>query len=425
MTRPKAHLTVTQGDEVGRSYVIRAGQKFLIGRSKDCSISLNDQSVSRHHAAVELTNKGLSVIDFASRNGTKLDEKPLEPNAQEEACYGDILEIGKTSFKIEIFGISELSQSQIQRTRKIPRNFLPTNEFEILGELGRGATGLVYAAKQRALDRNVAIKVPRLDIDDYEDCRQRFIREGRLCSKLDSPYVVRIYDLRMQSNRIFIVMELINGYSALDRMGSKHLIPIHEVAKIGSHVAQALHAMHRMEIIHRDIKPSNILIGPKKIAKLADFGIAKQLGEAGDKLDRLTGSDEGMGTLGYVPPEVADFAELGTYSDVYSLGATLYHLVTGTMPFVTQGASIAEVLGRITYDKPTPVRALRPNCPPDFARLIESMMKKKPNLRPDSITASVVLDRVIKKTSSEPKHLEQTDSLVPSFISAMDDLTDF
>lgn len=431
MTRPKAHLTTTRGSEVGRRYVIRAGQRFIIGRSSDCSIPLKDQLVSRHHAALELSHRGLYVTDLSSRNGTKLDEKILEPNSAEIACPADILEIGKHAFKVELFDIDETAHARASRTRKIPRNFLPLNEFEILGEIGHGATGIVYGAKQVALQRNVAIKVPRVEIADYdyEDCRQRFIREGRLCSKIDSPFVVKIHDLRLQSNRIFIVMELINGGSAFDRISAGHKMPIDEVARLGSHIAQALHAMHRLEIIHRDIKPSNILLSPKGVAKLADFGIAKQLGEKGDKVTRLTGTDEGMGTLGYVPPEVACFSKLGTYSDVYSLGATLYHLVTGVMPFASKGASIVEILHRITYENALPISNFRPECPLGLITLIKSMMAKEAENRPDAVSASVLLDKIAKKTAPDkPKHLERTDDLIPenTFISSMDDpLTDF
>ena len=90
MTRPKAHLTITRGDEVGRRYVIRAGQRFIIGRAGDCSISLSDQLISRHHAALELSHKGLFITDLSSRNGTKLDGKPLEPNSPEITCPADV-----------------------------------------------------------------------------------------------------------------------------------------------------------------------------------------------------------------------------------------------------------------------------------------------------------------------------------------------
>lgn len=431
MTRPKAHLTITRGDEVGRRYVIRAGQRFIIGRAADCSISLNDQLISRHHTALELSHKGLLITDLSSRNGTKLDEKKLKVNSPELAYPSDILEIGKHSIKIELFGIDETAPARASRThRDLRRAFLPANEFEILGEIGQGATGIVYGAKQIMLQRNVAIKIPRVDVDDYEDCRQRFIREGRLCSKIKSPFVVTIYDLRLQGDKIFIVMELINGGSAFDRISVDHKMPIAEVAQLGSDIAQALHAMHRLEIIHRDIKPSNILLTPKGAAKLADFGIAKQLGEKADEIRRLTGTDEGIGTLGYIPPEVACFSELGTYSDVYSLGATLYHLVTGMMPFVATGTSVADVLNQIAYEDALPISSLRPDCPPQFIRLIESMMAKEPKDRPNAIAASVFLDKIVRKTTlDEPKHQEGTDafdSSEDSLIPIIDGpLTDF
>ena len=432
MPRPLAHLTLTKGDDTGRQFVMRAGQRFIVGRTSDCSIRFEDQMVSRHHAVLELTDRGLTVLDLGSRNGTKVDGKLLAPEHKVPLCSGDILQIGDHYLKINLQDIGKNQQHKINQTRRIPRNYLPSDEFKLLGEIGRGATGVVYGARHLALKRNVAIKMPREDISEqnYEDCLQRFVREGQLCCRIESPYVIDVYDLRIHNDRVFIVMELVNGFSALDRLRSapNNHIPIVDILRIGTHIAQALHSMHRLKIIHRDIKPSNILLSPKGVAKLADFGIAKQLGEEGDELPRLTGSDEGMGTLGYVPPEIARFSEVGTYSDVYSLGATLYHLIAGTMPFATRGASMPTILGRISYEKPVPLSALRPDCPSKVIHIVEQMMGKQPQSRPHALDVSIRLDKMIEKLDSSPRrhHLERTDAFAPeAFVSSSEDLTDF
>ena len=411
MNQPRAFLTVEKGNEVGRQYILRPGQKFTIGRSYDLAISLKDQSISRQHATVEFSDRGLKVHDLGSRNGTILDGQKLNPNEFQFACIEDVLVIGDHTFNIRLVGLSEKAQQHAERTRRISRNFVPSDEFDILGEIGRGATGIVYGAYQKSLKRNVAVKVPRTDVEDQEECRLRFIHEGQLCSQVHSPYVVTIFDMRPAGKRVYIIMELINGGSAKDRLNNS-VIPIPEVAKIGEDVALGLHAIHRLNIIHRDIKPANILLGPEGIAKLADFGIAKKTKDVNGDWANLTPSDEGLGTLGYVSPEGVSCENIGAHSDIYSLGATLYHLVTGQIPFVTEGVSMAITLERILLEDPIPAHLLRPDCPKELSALIGRMMAKDPEDRPDSaIAVAAKLQKIKEKyTSSHTKALQQTDA---------------
>lgn len=398
MNQPRAFLTVAKGNEVGRQYVLRPGQKFTVGRAFDCAISLNDKSISRHHAIIEFSNKGLAVTDLNSSNGTKLDGQKIAGSETAIACTKDIIEVGAHVFTVELVGLAENITDAYERTRRLPRNILPAEEFDILGEIGRGATGIVYGAYQKSLRRNVAVKVPRVDVEDYEECRKRFILEGQLCSQVHSPYVVTIFDMRPAGRRVYIVMELVNGGSAKDRL-SNSKIPIAEIAQIGEHISLGLHAIHRINIIHRDLKPSNILLSPEGIAKLADFGIAKKTGLSKSDSACLTNSDEALGTLGYVSPEGVTGENLGKHSDIYSLGATLYHLITGQVPFVTKTAAIPEILERILLEDAPPPHLLRPDCPRALSNLIVRMMKKDPLDRPrDAVEVAVELQK-IKETA--------------------------
>jgi serine/threonine protein kinase len=411
MTQPRAILTVEKGNEVGRQYILRPGQKFIIGRSYDLAISLNDQSISRQHASVELSNRGLKVYDLGSRNGTILDGTKLTPNEFQYACISDSLVIGDHTFDVKLAGLGEKAKHAAERTRRIPRNLVPADEFDILGEIGRGATGIVYGAYQKSLKRNVAVKVPRTDVEDQEENRLRFIHEGQLCSQIHSPYVVTIFDMRPVGKRVYIIMELINGGSAKDRLNNS-VIPIAEVAKIGEDVALGIHAIHRMNIIHRDLKPSNILLGPEGIAKLADFGIAKKTNDTKGDWANLTPSDEGLGTLGYVSPEGVSCENIGKHSDIYSFGATLYHLVTGQIPFVSESMGMAMTLERILLEDPMPPHLLRPDCPRELSNLIVQMMAKDPEDRPSSAIGIAVKLQKIKENygSSHTKALQQTDA---------------
>ena len=165
MNQPRAYLTIAKGNEVNRQYVLRPGQKFTIGRTFDCAISLSDKSISRRHATVEFSNRGLQIIDLGSSNGTKVDGKPLLPNQPYFIDKDDLLAVGEHVFRIQLTGLVKPDES-FEATKRLPRHVVPPEEFEILGEIGRGATGVVYGALQKNLRRNVALKIPRMDEND-------------------------------------------------------------------------------------------------------------------------------------------------------------------------------------------------------------------------------------------------------------------
>ena len=192
----QVELTVRAGREVGRRYVIRMGQRFVLGRGRDVSIRVQDEKVSRRHVALELRPEGLFVSDLGSRNGSFLDGAKLEPKTPTAVRPEDLLQIGDHVFYMVTHGLDERTKRERARTRRLDEPLLPREEFEILGEIGRGATGRVYAAHQKLLGRNVAIKVLRTEIDVDEETRQRFLREGRVCVRIDSPYVVDVFDFR-------------------------------------------------------------------------------------------------------------------------------------------------------------------------------------------------------------------------------------
>jgi serine/threonine protein kinase len=372
-----AELTIEAGREIGRVFVVRIGQQFVLGRGGDVAIPLDDERISRRHALVDMRKDGLYVADLGSRNGTFLASRPVKANTPTLTAPGDLLELGGHRLRIELAGLDEKTRRERARTQRLDEPLLPKEEFDILGEIGRGATGRVYAARQKLLDRVVAVKVLRTDVDDDAEGRERFLREGRVTVKVQSPFVVEVYDVRVMHGKVYLVMELINGPSAKDRLASGTL-PIAEVLKIGEETARALEAAHAKGVIHRDIKPANILLAPNGPSKLSDFGIAKEL----DSLESLTSTGEGLGTLAYVSPEQAQEAKkVGPRTDIYSLGATLYHLIAGRPPFTPANAKVLlEIL-----DKPPPLlMQYRSDCPPELAALVHRMLAKVPEDRPPS-----------------------------------------
>ena len=375
-------LVVESGPQSGQRFVIRLAQRFLIGRGQGVSIHLDDDLVSRRHAEVDLRPDGwLYLRDLGSRNGTFYRGERLQAHTDVRLSPGDRVEIGGgIVVRVEIFGLTEdPSRTALGDEDEI----LPPEEFEILGEIGDGATGRVYAARQKLLDRTVAVKVFYDDGELGISERERFMREGQTAIRIRSPYVVEVFDIRLYQGRVCLIMELVNGPSLLDTLegGGEILIP--EALALCEDVARGLEEAHAVGVIHRDVKPANIMLAPTGIAKLGDFGLAKDK----QSQQHLTDSNLGLGSLPYVSPEqAAGASRVDERSDIYSLGATLYHLIGRRPPF--QGAK-ANVLMQIVDEDPPELRGLHPACPEDVSRFIHATLEKNPEARPPTIKSVV------------------------------------
>jgi serine/threonine-protein kinase len=375
-------LVVESGPQAGERFVIRLAQRFLIGRGQGVSIQLENDLISRRHAELDLRPDGwLYIRDLGSRNGTFYRGERLRPHTEVRLSPGDRLELGGDCVvRVEIFGLGgDPSRTSIPEELEL----LPPEEFEILGEIGEGATGKVYAAKQKLLDRTVAVKVFYDGSDLGVGERERFMREGRTAIRIRSPYVVEIFDVRLYRGRVCLIMELVNGPSLFDRLegGSPILIP--EALALCEDVARALDEAHAVGVIHRDVKPGNVLLTPEGTAKLGDFGLAKDT----QSQQHLTDSNLGMGSLPYVSPEQAAGANrVDERSDIYSLGATLFHLIGGRPPFV---GSKAKILLSIVEENPPALDTLHGACPEDVVRFVHAALEKDPEARPPNAKSVV------------------------------------
>ncbi|MBP9892752.1 MAG: protein kinase [Planctomycetes bacterium] len=204
-------------------------------------------------------------------------------------------------------------------------------QIEINGVLGKGGMGQVFRGYHAALDIEVAIKVLPDELSRNEVVRQRFLREARLCIKLDHPHIVRVFNVDEWQGNLYLVLELIEGTDAAGMLKDGGRFRYKRALEIGKAAAEALSYAHTQGLVHRDVKPHNILLGAAdgKI-KLSDFGLAR----AASSASHLTMSGQIMGTPHYMSPEQAESKEVTDKSDVYSLGVTLYHMLTGETPFV-------------------------------------------------------------------------------------------
>jgi serine/threonine-protein kinase len=244
-------------------------------------------------------------------------------------------------------------------------------KFTVLARLGAGGMGVVYKCSQPDLDRPVAVKVVRLRPQAEVEQMLRFQREVRAASQLAHPNIVQIFDVGREDTMSYFVMEFVDGPS-LDRLIGTPALTVERSLCVVYHVAGAVAAAHAQGILHRDIKPSNVILDGAGRPKLADFGLAKSLWE-GEPLSR---TGDLLGTPCYMSPEQAFEAagDVDVRSDVYSLGAVLYELLTGRRP--VEGPTLMSILYKLAEEEPTSVRQLNPNVPVEVEAICHRAMAK-------------------------------------------------
>ncbi|MHC4884368.1 MAG: serine/threonine-protein kinase, partial [Planctomycetota bacterium] len=219
--------------------------------------------------------------------------------------------------------------------------------YELLDKLGEGAMGAVYRAKQLSMDRIVALKLLPRALSESKEARERFLREARIVARLNHPYIVRGFEVGEGNGYHFFAMEFVDGGTTGHRMRHEGPFSEGEAIQVGLEIAEALHHAHEAGIVHRDVKPDNIMMGQESF-KLADLGLATQLEEDSS----LTKTGDAVGTPYYMAPEqVEGWDTLDARVDIYALGASLYHLVTGQPPFAGNSA-IAIMSQRLREDAP-------------------------------------------------------------------------
>jgi eukaryotic-like serine/threonine-protein kinase len=251
-------------------------------------------------------------------------------------------------------------------------------EYRILRKIGEGGMGEVFLAYDESADREVAIKVLARYLAEKPDLVERFRREARHAIHLDHPNIVRGYsvDQDKATGKHYIVMEYVDGPSAQALLDEYGRLSIGDAAHLALDLARALEYAHSRNVIHRDIKPENILCTRSGIVKLADLGLAKQLGQSSN----LTATRQGFGTPYYMPYEQAMSAKAAdARSDIYALGATLYHLVTGQVPF--QAESQVEILELKEKGVYYPASSVRPGVPDALNHILDRMMARHPGDR--------------------------------------------
>ena len=243
--------------------------------------------------------------------------------------------------------------------------------YELISKLGQGGMGAVYKARQENMDRTVALKVLPKSLAKDDEFISRFLREARAAGRLSHPNVVAGIDAGFADGYYYFAMEYVEGVNLGQRLDEEKLLPESEAAEFGRQVALALEHAHDEGIVHRDVKPENIIITPSGQTKLCDLGLAR-----GTEEDlRLTQAGMAVGTPYYISPEQVRGRDPDGRADIYSLGCTLYHLVTGRPPF--DGPNSMAIMQKHMGDPPPPVSEVVPGISKAMERVIAKMMARE------------------------------------------------
>jgi predicted Ser/Thr protein kinase len=253
--------------------------------------------------------------------------------------------------------------------------------YQLEREIGRGAMGIVYLGKDTAINRMVAIKAIPLasEFSDAElvEARSRFFREAETAGRLNHPNIVTIYDVGEERGLAYIAMEYLKGRHLSDYAKSNNLLEPRKVLEIIGRTAEALGFAHKQQVVHRDIKPANLMYDPATdVLKITDFGIARLSGAGSTRTGIV------LGTPSFMSPEQLEGRTVTGHSDLFSLGVSLFQLLTGQLPFTAD--SMTGLMQQIAEAPHPPLRAFRPDLPACVESVIDRALAKNPEARYDS-----------------------------------------
>jgi len=391
-----------------------------IGRGTGCTIILkNDTKASRSHAAIGRTKDRFAVVDMNSANGVFVNGQRVKKAFLED---GDSLLIGQYMMRFVLdreamarYAV-ESANACLACRREITQDEIHTGlfaesasghyclrcvdetsiigctlgGFQVLEELGKGSVGRVYRARELAADRTVALKIVHRELVAQPKVMKMFVREARAGRGTEHPNVVCIYDVGNLYKIFFLAMEFVHGESLIRILNREGPCSADRAIELSEQICAGLAYLHSRGIIHRDVKPENVLITKAGQAKLADLGLAKNVGGSASGSSTLGGKM--LGTPAYMSPEqIRDARKVDFRSDVYSFGATFYRMVAGKPPY-PKGPPL-EVAKQVLTEEPEPIDEVNLTVLPQMTEVIQKAMDKDPDRRYQSVEELLAIVR--------------------------------
>jgi len=393
------------------------------GRGRDCEVCLDDPAVSRHHCRLLLAGAEVELVDLASANGTQLDGAEIE---RQVVRIGQRFLLGNT--EVELVALPKAAPPSpapepeptvepeppapapapaapaAPAVEPAPAPTAPAGPSsswsgeelrgcQIFEPVGKGGFATVYRARQVSLDRDVAIKILDPKIAERPRAVAAFLQEARAAAALSHPNLVQVFDLGEEGGNYFSIMEFLPGGNLEQDLRDHGPLPWRDAARAACQCAMALEHARSKGLLHHDVKPGNLLLAADGSVKLADLGLAGALAEGGKTLS--------AGSPHYMAPERIRKRPLDARSDLYSLGCTLYRLLTGRHVFEIKG--VKEILRAQCSEEPPPL-AGGPGLPDVLASLVARLLRKDPEERPSHPGAvAQELERLLHSTGGGEK----------------------
>ncbi len=392
-------LTFLNGAHNGQTLEFRGPRRLVVGRGEKADLPILDAKISRRHAELVVMDDAVHVEDLGSANGTFVNGQRITVEKLES---GDRVRFADTEAVVEV----SLSEGTLRLPATTPVApsvtpfFGPLPEipgYQLVSCLGEGTVGAVF--KARAKDGSlVAIKVGKVRAETTAEDRKRFVREAAVARSLVHPNVVQVLDQGEHRGSLYLVMELVTGESLRARLSRTGPFPVAFALQVFQPIASALEQARRQGLVHRDVKPENIVLREDGVPKLTDFGLAKSVFGSGTDLTR---PGDTVGTLAYMAPEQIERAGSADHAaDIYALGASLFHVLAGRVPF--KATSTVEYFQKIRHEKAPALDELRPDVPPVVRAIVQRCLMKKPEDRYKSAgEVARILEQLVGKQSAE------------------------
>lgn len=390
-------LKVVTGTDRDRVFKLYEGQSLVVGRSSSSDTQLQDPHVSRKHCVLQCVATIVTVTDCGSSGGSFINGRRI--SSSETIRPGDILRIGRTEIRYELSD-SSVDESTVTA---LPNSMLPDHHqnrtmilgnelselvgqeiegYEVEKEIATGRTGVVFLVKQSESGKRFAMKVlwPALSEDDA--AMKRFMVTMNTMRDVKHPNIVRLYGAGKSDDYCWLLMEYVKGMDAaklIERAGDSGMLEWQIAFRIAVHISRALEAAAASKIVHRNIAPQNIIVqASDKVAKLGGLMLVKALNDASSK--DLSAVGEMIGKLPYMSPEaVSGSNDLDTRSDIYSLGATVYSLLSGQPPF--ESKSMLDIIDQIRVQVPARPDRRGMATNDRFEAIVMKMLAKRPEDR--------------------------------------------